>query len=252
MNKRGGTYVDTTVIKLSGNQLLLTKKQEEAYRILSGRVLVFILPLKEDDTPLRRWLLCELMPGDTVPALYYDSADIRGIPCKWVFGLSALDPSELEIVNNDAEIRSHFSQKAGLRDYDQLGFEESAVESYRLENMREQRNLFASSEERKATYSRSLEVIYRLFRNSKVERRQIHERTGHALYDACARLCDWQGIEPVSLDVLRVNCGRRFTAKDMARISGFICRDILLEENWFKRDAGPFLAFRSDNKQPVL
>ena len=243
--------MDTTVIKLSGNQLLLTKKQEEAYRILSGRVLVFILPLKEDDTPLRRWLLCELMPGDTVPALYYDSADIRGIPCKWVFGLSALDPSELEIVNNDAEIRGRFSRKAGLRDYDQLGFEESAVESYRLENMRDQRNLFASGEERKTTYTRSLEIIYRFFHSGKAQSRQVHEHTGYALYDACVRLCDWQGIEPVSLDVLRVNCGRRFTAKDVARVSGFICRDILLTENWFRSDVGPFLAFL-DKDKPVV
>ena len=244
--------METTVIKLSGNQLLLTERPGEAYRIHSGHVLVFILPLKEDNTPGRRWLLCELGANDVVPTLFYDSTDIKGDPCKWVFGLSALEPSELEIVTDSEEIRCGFSEKVGLRDYEQIGFEESAVESFRLENMRDQRNLFASSEERKATYSRSLEVIYRLFRNSKIERRQIHERTGHALYDACVRLCDWQGIKPVSLDVLRANCGRRFAAKDMARVSGFICRDILLEENWFRRDAGPFLAFRSDNKQPVL
>lgn len=244
--------MDTTVIKLSGNQLLLTERPGEAYRVLSGRVLVFILPLKEDGTPGRRWLLCELGINEVVPTLVYDSVDIKGNPCRWVFGLAALDPSELEIVDDGEEIRQDFAERAGLRDYEEIGFEESAVESYRLENMRDQRNLFASGEERKATYSRSLEVIYRLFRSGKVERRQIHERTGHALYDACARLCDWQSIEPVSLDVLRANCGRRFTVKDVARVSGFICRDILLEENWFKRDAGPFLAFRSDRKQPVL
>lgn len=243
--------MDTTVKKLSGNELLLTEKPGEAYRILSGRVLVFILPLKEDGSPGRRWLLCELAPGDTVPALYYDSTDIKGNSCKWVFGLSALDPSELEPVTNTAEIQKRFSEQANLRDYDQIGFEESAVESCRLENMRDQRTLFASGEERKTTYSRSLEIIYRLFRSNKAERHQIHERTGNALYDACVRLCDWQNIEPVSLDLLRTNCGRRFTPKDLARISGFICRDILLDEHWYKSDAGPFLAFRT-NKQPVV
>ena len=85
--------MDTTVIKLSGNQLLLTQRPGEAYRILSGRVLVFILPLKEDGTTGRRWLLCELEAGDTVPALFYDSTDIMGESCRWSFGLSALDPS---------------------------------------------------------------------------------------------------------------------------------------------------------------
>ena len=244
--------MDTTVIKLSGNQLLLTQRPGEAYRILSGRVLVFILPLKEDGTTGRRWLLCELEAGDTVPALFYDSADIKGESCRWRFGLSALDPSEMEIVNDSNEIRCSFSEKAGLRDYEQIGFEESAVESYRLENMRDQRNLFASDEERKTTYRRSLEVIYRLFCSNKAERRQNHELTGNALYDACVRLCDWQGIEPVSLDILRANCGRRFTVKDMARVSNFICRDILLVENWFKSDVGSFLAFRSSSRNPVV
>ena len=244
--------MDTTVIKLSGNQLLLTQRPGEAYRILSGRVLVFILPLKEDGTTGRRWLLCELEAGDTVPALFYDSADIKGESCRWSFGLSALDPSEMEIVNDSNEIRCSFSEKAGLRDYEQIGFEESAVESYRLENMRDQRNLFASGEERKTTYRRSLEVIYRLFCSNKAERRQNHELTGNALYDACVRLCDWQGIEPVSLDILRANCGRRFTVKDMARVSNFICRDILLVENWFKSDVGSFLAFRSSSRNPVV
>ena len=244
--------MDTTVIKLSGNQLLLTQRPGEAYRILSGRVLVFILPLKEDGTTGRRWLLCELEAGDTVPALFYDSTDIKGESCRWSFGLSALDPSEMEIVNDSNEIRCSFSEKAGLRDYEQIGFEESAVESYRLENMRDQRNLFASGEERKTTYRRSLEVIYRLFCSNKAERRQNHELTGNALYDACVRLCDWQGIEPVSLDILRANCGRRFTVKDMARVSNFICRDILLVENWFKSDVGSFLAFRSSSRNPVV
>ena len=244
--------MDTTVIKLSGNQLLLTQRSGEAYRILSGRVLVFILPLKEDGTACRRWLLCELEAGDTVPALFYDSVDIKGESCRWRFGLSALDPSEMEIVNDSNEIRCSFSEKAGLRDYEQIGFEESAVESYRLENMRDQRNLFASGEERKTTYRRSLEVIYRLFCSNKAERRQNHELTGNALYDACVRLCDWQGIEPVSLDILRANCGRRFTVKDMARVSNFICRDILLVENWFKSDVGSFLAFRSSSRNPVV
>ena len=245
-------YMDTSIIKLSGNQLLLTERLGEAYRILSGRVLVFILPLKEDGTTGRRWLLCELEAGDTVPALFYDSADIKGESCRWIFGLSALDPSEMEIVNDSNEIRCSFSEKAGLRDYEQIGFEESAVESYRLENMRDQRNLFASGEERKLTYRRSLEVIYRLFRSNKAERRRNHELTGNALYDACVRLCDWQGIEPVSLDILRSNCGRQFTVKDMARVSNFICRDILLVENWFKSDVGSFLAFRSSSRNPVV
>lgn len=240
------------VIPLGGNHLLVTQTPGEAYRVLSGRALVFVFPLKEDGVPGRRWLLCELEAGDAVPSLFYESIDTKGQPCKWAFGISALEAGELEIVEDCEEIRMEFAKKASLRDYKYIGFEESAIESYRLESMRDQRNLFATGEERRATYSRSLDVIYRIFKGGKIENRKAHEPTGYALYDACVRLCDWQGIETIGLDVLRTNCGRKFTVKDIARMSGFICRDILLEERWYAKDAGPLLAFRTKNRQPVV
>lgn len=244
--------MDTSIINLSGNHQVITETPGVAYRIISGHVLVFIIPMRDDKTLGRRWLLCELGQGDVIPTLYYDSTDVKENHCKWVFGLSTLESCRLEMVQDSQAIRTAFAQKAQMRDYEYIGLEESAVECYRLENMREQRNIFASTEERANTYRRSLEVIYRLFRNSKLDMRRRHELTGVPLYDACVHLCDWQGIEPVSLDILRANCGRKFTVKDMARVSGFICRDILLEENWFKQDAGPILVYHNESRKPLV
>ena len=252
MRKEGGMYVNTSEMQLSGNQLLITKTPGKAYRVLSGHVLVFVIPLNAEDTPGRRWLLCELQQGDVVPTLYYDSFDTKGEACKWAFGLSALEPSTLELIEDHKELQNTFASKAGLRDYDLIGFEESAVESYRLEAMREQRNLFATGEERKNTYHRSMEVIYKLFQENTKQFRKKHDLTGNALYDACVRLCDLRGITPIGLEVLLANCGRRFTVQDFARVSGFICREVVLEEAWYHLDAGPLLAFRSDNGQPVV
>lgn len=238
-------------IALSGSKLFLTENAGEAYRVESGRVLVFIIPLK-DEKKGRRWLLAEVEPGDTVPALIHESDDAKGEPRKWTFGLSALEPGELTVVEGSNEYEDAFAQKAGLKKYKQLGFAESVVESYRLESMREQRNLFATGEERKNTYRRTLTVIYKLFSSTKSERRQMHEPTGNRLYDACVRLCDIQGIDPAGLSVIQSSCGRRFGPKDVARISGFICRDILLEEKWYKKDSGPLLVFRSGSKAPAV
>lgn len=243
--------MDSAVIHLHGNQRVITETPGKAYRILSGNLLVFILPLKEEKEG-RRWLFCELKQGDTVPTLFYEAEDINGMLCKWVFSLTALDSCELEVVEDSEEIRRKFARKAKRKDYVHIGFEESIIESYRLESVREQRNIFAAGEERKAIFSRGLETIYRVFHSGKVMWWQLHEPTGDVLYDACARLCDWQGIKPISLESLRSNCGRRYTVKDLARVSGFICRDIQLEKNWFRQDAGPLLAFRSKNRQPVV
>lgn len=241
----------SNAIQLSGNKLFLTEESSEAYVVESGRVLVFIIPYKGED-PQRRWLLYEAQEGDIIPSLNYDADDTTGTMCKWYFGLSPLKPSVLRSVDNSDEICTAFAKKAKLRDYESIGFNESAVERYRLEAMRNQRNLFAASEERKNTYARSLEVIYRLFKSSRAERKQLHEPTGNAIYDAAVRLCDWQHIEPVSLDILKNNCGRNFNIKDIARLSGFICRDIMLEENWYKRDVGPVMVFTSGKRQPMV
>ena len=241
-----------TDIQISGNQFVITKSPGEAYKVLSGHVLVFIVPLNKDGDAGRRWLLCELEEGDCVPALHYDSPDSKGNECKWAFGLSALETATLEIVEDNPQLQIAFSKKLGLRDYEAIGFEESVIECYRLESMREQRNIFAAEEERKNTYHKSLDVIYKLFNDDKKFFRNKHELTGNALYDASLRLCDLCGITAVGLDVLTANCGRRFTVQDLARVSGFICREIVLEEKWYHLDTDPLLAYRNDNGQPVV
>lgn len=244
--------MDASEIQISGNQFLITKTPGSAYRVVSGHVLVFVVPLSEDDVPGRRWLLCELKSGDIVPTLYHTSSDLKGAICRWSFGLSALEPATLEIIEDSTELHIGFAKKFELRDYEIIGFEESAVETCRLEVMREQRNIFAAGENRNNTYQRSLDVIYNLFRNEKRYFRKEHELTGNALYDACVRLCDLCGVTPADLDVLTTNCGKNFTVKDLARVSGFICREIVLEENWYRSDTEPLLAYYNENGKPVV
>ena len=244
--------MEKSEIQISGNQFLITETPGNAYRVVSGHILVFVVPLSEDDAPGRRWLLCELKSGDAVPTLYHNTPDLKGVNCRWAFGLSALEPAVLEIIEDSTELRTRFAKKFGLRDYDIIGFEESAVETCRLEAMREQRNIFAAEENRKNTYQQSLDVIYSLFRSDKKYFRKEYELTGNALYDACVRLCDFCGVTPVDLDTLTANCGKRFTVQDLARVSGFICREIVLEENWYRSDTEPLLAYYNDNGKPVV
>ena len=244
--------MDASEIQISGNQFLITKTPGNAYRVVSGHILVFVVHLDENDVPGRRWLLCELKSGDVVPTLYHNTPDLKGVNCRWAFGLSALEPATLKVVEDSTELRNGFAKKFGLRDYDVIGFEESAVETCRLEAMREQRNIFAAGENRENTYQQSLDVIYSLFRSDKKYFRKEYELTGNALYDACVRLSDLCGVAPVDLDMLTANCGKRFTVNDLARVSGFICREIVLEENWYHSDTEPMLAYYKDNGKPVV
>jgi hypothetical protein len=120
---------------------------------------VFVVHLSEDDVPGRRWLLCEPESGDVVPTLYHNTPDLKGVNCRWAFGLSALEPSTSEVIEDSTELRTGFAKKFGLRDYDTIGFEESAVETCRLEAMREQRNIFAAGEKKQSS-AESLPLQY--------------------------------------------------------------------------------------------
>ena len=110
--------MDASEIQISGNQFLITKTPGNAYRVVFGHILVFVVPLDENDVPGRRWLLCELKSGDVVPTLYHNTPDLKGVNCRWAFGLSALEPATLKVVEDSTEIRNGFAKKFGLRDYD--------------------------------------------------------------------------------------------------------------------------------------
>ena len=43
--------MSTSEIQISGNQFLITKTPGSAYRVVSGHIIVFVVPLSEDDVP---------------------------------------------------------------------------------------------------------------------------------------------------------------------------------------------------------
>ena len=75
---------------LKNGALRLTEQPGLAYRVETGRVLVFLMPWREKKTG-RRFLLAEVGPGALVPSLCWED-DVQG---SWIFGLSALEEASL-------------------------------------------------------------------------------------------------------------------------------------------------------------
>lgn len=241
-----------TKIPLSGGALYLTEDPSAACRVDSGRVLVFVLPVREG-RPGRRQFLYEAAPGELVPAFCCTApADLHDdAPCGWRFGLAAMEKAELAVLPGagDETLRADFAGRARMRNYALLGFDECVLEFYRLEAVRSLRNIYKTEQEQKRSYQQGLEVIYDLFRRGRAAPRA--GLTGSPLYDAAAVLCRRMGIPIAPLDTVRAASGRRFALCDIARVSHFACRDILLEDGWWRSDAGPFLAFTEAEGAPV-
>jgi len=86
----------TRTLRLSGGKIRYTMLADSHFEVVSGRVLVYILPMRSGHAD-RRFLLYEAAAGEKVPALCcdapysYDSDEI----CTWCFGLVAVDEAEL-------------------------------------------------------------------------------------------------------------------------------------------------------------
>lgn len=243
----------TRTLRLHGGKIRYTMLPDSHFEVISGRVLVYILPIRAGHAD-RRFLLYEAAPGDKIPALCcdapysYNSAEI----CTWCFGLVAVDEAELiqQPCALPLEAKQALTHSLGMHGADFEDFENCCIEEYQLRLTKELRSLYTTEREHEAVKERNLDVIFDLFR-SKKQRRGERGRTGSLLYDAIARICDARGIALAPLETITAACGRRFISNDAARISHFVCRDIILAEGWQKRDCGPVLAWRAKDKRPM-
>lgn len=233
-------------LRLQGGQIFITQDNTTAYGILEGHVLVYLFPYTQEKAG-RRLLLAELMPGEQIPG-FVGEGDLTG---SWRIGLAALDQAVLEILPGGASdtVRLAFASRIGVKLPDAEEYEEQLIEKYNMNVIKEEGYIYATAREQRNTYEKSLHIILDLFRRKRGKR--ITPESGSRVYDSVAYLCDQVNIPIAPFDKIQESCGRRFTVQDIARISHFITREVMLEQDWYRQDCGPVLAYREEGHQPV-
>ncbi len=233
------------IVQLSGGTTYITKDSMKAFKVVEGNVLVYVAPYTENGIG-RRFFLHEALVGETIPALCYEHADL-GV---WCFVLIALDTAKLEVTTEQLDSsKASFAKRLKIALFDIEEFEEQMVEKYQMNLIKEEGYIYATSQEQEATYVRSLKIIYKLF--SKKRKSSKTPESGNRLYDAVATVGDHLGITLATFDTVKESYGRRFTVNDIARLSNFISRDIIMEDGWFTKDSGAILAFTEECNLPV-
>ena len=69
------------------------------------------------------------------------------------------------------------------------------------------------------------------------------ELTGDPLYDAASFLCMRRKVDICTFERLRRACPKERDFRDIARLSGFPCREVKLPDNWPSAEIEPVLAF---------
>ncbi len=233
-------------IELRGGQIHVTHDNTTVYKVLEGHVLIYLFPYV-NGMPGRRQFLAEMAEGENIPGFASDDGQLGS----WRIGLVALDSARIQISENvqNESVREKFAARIGIQLPDAEDYAEQLIEKYNINIIKEEGYIYATAIEQQSTYEKSLHIIYRLFQKKK--EKHITPESGNRIYDSVAYLCDQMNISVADYDKIQESCGRRFAVSDIARISHFIMREIVLEPDWYKRDSGPILAYKREGRQPI-
>lgn len=231
---------------LKGGDFYVTEQASDAFRVEDGTLLVYIVPLRGGEIG-RRSFLYEAQAGEVIPAFCCRDLEYQD----WGFCFAALERCRLKRIENGSTklLRERFAQKAGVRNYAVEGYNGALVDTYRTNTVTEDGFILRSQKDREAMSPQILTLIFNAFRQNRFPAEQ--EESGDALYDSAALLCRRCHIPILPYEKLKEACGEGYTLPDIARLSHFSYREVILEPGWHQRDSGPFLVFDGE-KNPCL
>lgn len=238
--------IENGILSLSGADSFLTEDAEDAFKVLSGVALVYVVRF-ENGRPGRRSLVFEAHAGDTIPALSFRD----GLYRNWRFCFSALGSAELRVIAGGCTsvLKKRFAASAGVEHFEREGFENGFADLYERNTVAEDAYLHKTMHDKEQAVGRNLSLIRRSF--IRGEQPELASGSEDPLYRAAEAACRRCGIAIAPPEVLAECCSREYTLEDIARVSHFACRRIILEENWFHRDGGAIIVF-NDKKEPLV
>lgn len=234
------------LISLKGGETYITNSETSAYKITEGTVLVYVVPLKNGRVG-RRSFIYQAESNEVIPGFAYRDIEY----CEWRFCFVAVDSAKLVAIENGSTkiLRERFSQKARIKNFSKEGYNGGLVDQYRTNIVTEDGFIRRTQHQREDTASNVLSLILNAFRKNKF--RVAESNSNHSLYNAMSLLCNRQKISIAPYEKLKEAHGDSFSVSDIARISHFAYREIVLTPGWEKEDGGCFLAFTHEQK-PIV
>ena len=232
-------------IELKGGSFYVTQDADDAYRVTAGSVYVYIVPW-DDEKPGRRSLLCQVDKNGMIPAFVYEDQEHQS----WRFLLVAVDEASLERMEgfNTGPLRRKFLAKAEVDNPGNEGYEDALVNRYRMNLVKEDGYLIRTGKEKAQVEAHTSELIASFF----MQKQEIPKENGNeALYQVVAELCHHSKIKIAPYERVVSCCEREMTFQDVARVSHFPCREIVLEEKWHEADAGSLLVYFGEDREPA-
>lgn len=234
------------LISLKGGDTYITNTEADAFKVSEGTVLVYIVPLK-NGKPGRRSFIYQAESNEVIPSFAYKDIEY----CEWRFCFVAVDSAKLAVIENGSTkvLRERFSKKARIKNFNKEGYNGGLVDQYRINIVTEDGFIRRTQQQREDTVSNILGLIFNSFRKKKFD--IAESNSNNLLYNAMSILCNSQKVFIAPYEKMKEACGDKFNVSDIARISHFAYREIVLNPGWEKEDGGCFITF-TDKKKPVV
>ena len=223
-----------TQIQLQSPHALLTENMNDAYRVVQGGVIVYLVPIKKSSIE-RRKRIAELNEGDIFPSYAYrnEAFDV------WKFlVVPKSGEAELELLENGSTkpLKRNFIHKCGIPKLEEEGFERCLVEFYLGQSLKDEGFIVHSEIAKKVVSGQTAATIISIAESAEEAPVQ-----GSNTYRVIARGCKAAGIEVAPEARILSCCGAKMAVPDVARISNFTCREVVLEQKWYRQECGVLL-----------
>lgn len=252
MNETINTRIDSPesreTIELQKNSEYITEHRK-TYRLVAGTIAVDIVP----------WDVAKNNCLAEAKAYNFYNAVEQGkmIPClavdddfahqSWRFRLrTTSQTAKIEILpfapTNKLK-NSFYNDARGNTNKAEGTFEKKIIEFYKKEKLKDDHVIIIQA----AANDRAKENIESILIEGNGEGPRL--KKGAPLYNAVQFVCGQERIPLIDYD--KISTERKITVQDIAEASGFPCREIVLEENWYMHDYGSFIATRVEDGSPV-
>ena len=228
-----------TQIQLQSPHALLTENMNDAYRVVQGGVIVYLVPVKKGSIE-RRKRIAELNKGDIYPSYAYrnEAFDV------WKFlVVPKSGEAELELLENGSTkpLKRNFIHKCGIPKLEEEGFERCLEEFYLGQSLKDEGFIVHSEIAKKVVSGQTAATIISIAESAEEAPVQ-----GSNTYRVIAQGCKAAGIEVASEARILSCCGAKMAVPDVARISNFTCREVVLEQKWYRQECGVLLGTLDD------
>ena len=228
-----------TQIQLQRPHALLTENMNDAYRVVQGGVIVYLVPVKKGSIE-RRKRIAELNKGDIFPSYAYrnEAFDV------WKFlVVPKSGEAELELLENGSTkpLKRNFIHKCGIPKLEEEGFERCLEEFYLGQSLQDEGFIVHSEIAKKVVSGQTAATIISIAESAEEAPVQ-----GSNTYRVIAQGCKAAGIEVASEARILSCCGAKMAVPDVARISNFTCREVVLEQKWYRQECGVLLGTLDD------